>query len=840
MNRKIIAVMGLSGLLTFGCTTETNEERFEKAKSDFDSGAYDVTAINLKDIIREEPTFLEARMLLLETYLKTSQIFNAKREATRILENASQLSLEDSKAMVEKYLLLSFLNQEFSDIENFEDTFPSMQSAYTKKLLHRLSLFIDDSPVHKRAESGPQDPLTLALHELYLSVATGANADTEALTFIKQESSGFYLPLLGQYFLKKNDFSECIKNFSEFEDKNFHHPFISLRLAQCYFDEKQYSESFEYAQQILTDYPEQPLANKIVGTIFFLKGAMSKAEPYLVKASSANQSDFATKTYLGTIYLQQGYYEKAYQQLKGVETAYPQSHPARKVLAITQMKLGQYEQKLDEFVSKKTIKDDSDIAFLAIAASTALENGDKESQAKLVAEIAGSEVSSPEMEVEKLRLINQLYSPANNLDFNFVPKIAPDNSTLSRVIIGTLFRYTQTEKLYEVSKNWRAKSPANADFAEGAALYLDEKYTQAVGFFTKAKDNTNLLLNSLLVDAYVKSDQLNKAIALLKSLINESANPGLLLDQLYSLNLANSLPQDFVHRKVKELASVSANYYLLKAKFSLLDQDFASANQSLEKYRVEVEEVSNTYWKLNLKSKILTGKPDDVIEAFDKWIKAYPTNAEPTIAKVSYLETLGRLDEAHILTQRSMTKFKDERFKLFDVNFLVMNGEYENAAAKFATLSAAQKETPLGKGIRASFAFNKKDYLAAERIVREAYETTPSSRSASMIFSALMHQNKKEQAISFLEKHISYLPSDQINMRLLADTLISSDLKKAQSYYIFMLKVSPQDHQIMNNLAWIESQLGNKENAKTLIEKALELKPDNKDYQDTLKDIINS
>ena len=76
-------------------------------------------------------------------------------------------------------------------------------------------------------------------------------------------------------------------------------------------------------------------------------------------------------------------------------------------------------------------------------------------------------------------------------------------------------------------------------------------------------------------------------------------------------------------------------------------------------------------------------------------------------------------------------------------------------------------------------------------------------------------------------------------MRLLADALVERDKLKARSYYIFLLEATQNNHAVMNNLAWIENELGNKQNALTLIEKALELKPNDPNYEDTLELIRN-
>ena len=81
MNKKQILLLGLTGLLSLGCTQETEQEKLLQAEKHFEASAYKKSIIQLKNLVKENEAFLDARLLLAEAYLKTGQILNAKRES---------------------------------------------------------------------------------------------------------------------------------------------------------------------------------------------------------------------------------------------------------------------------------------------------------------------------------------------------------------------------------------------------------------------------------------------------------------------------------------------------------------------------------------------------------------------------------------------------------------------------------------------------------------------------------------------------------------------------------------------------------------------------------------
>ncbi|MFZ8198253.1 tetratricopeptide repeat protein [Alteromonas portus] len=840
MNKKQIVLLGITGLLSLGCTQESEQEKFLQAEKHFEASAYEESIIQLKNLVQQNGAFLDARLLLAEAYLKTGQILNAKREYTRILENTNDKNANKVYVAVENFLLLSFLNQEFEDIESFATTFPELQNdPRISKLNNRFLILLGSS---KRESTGSNvyfDALNQALSVLENNALNRrvrlSQDDISALT---TENGGLFLPMLGHYYLANGKNTECINAFEKVNDEFFTHPYSTLRLAQCHYNIKEYDKALSYSDEVLAQFPSQPLANRLKGTVNFLNGSYVEAESHLLKAADFYPNDNAIKTYLGTLYLQQGYYEKAFQQLKGANSVFPVGHPARKILAITEIQLGNYEKGIEAFKSSSTKSDQANLSLFAIAAKAAQAEGDIDTRNDLIQSIASIETTSLSSELQKFSQLNKFKATEEEINFDFIPLKAPENDALAQVMIGTLYQYNQIEKLQQIAKTWQSKNQEAAVFAKSVASYLQGDYGAALKNLQTSKV-VNPLKHTLIVESFLATQNAEKASKYLEESIAFEKPDILLLNQLFIVNIENNFNQKFVYKVLDSLIEKSFEFELLKAKFLLLEGKNNESLSSLSRYKKSAQRISSAYWKLLLKNKMMTSEPEDVMKSLDDWIKNTPDTPDAYIAKINYVETQGNAKKALEATNLALKKFEDPRLKLLQVNFLLMTNSTDLAKQKFAQIPKSTQNSPLGRGISASFALADKDFPLAEERLAAAYEQAPNPRAASMMFSALMNQRKTGEAISFLERHISYLPSDIMNMRLLADALIERDMLKARSYYIFLLEATQNNHAVMNNLAWIENKLGNKQNALTLIEKALELKPNEPNYKDTRNSITN-
>ena len=837
MNKKQILFLGLTSLMSLGCTQQTDQDKFLLAEKDYEASAYEKSIIQLKNLVQVNETFLDARLLLADAYLKTGQILNAKREYTRILENINEENADKAFSAVKNYFLLSFFNQELEDIESFATTFPELQkNSRINKLNDRFLILVGSS---EKKSAKTQDLLDQALIALESNISNQKlKLSRDETTAIETKSDGLFLPMLGHYYLANGEATKCIDTFEKVSEQLFTHPYSTLRLAQCYYNIKEYDKALLYSDEVLSRFPDQPLANRLKGTINFLNGSLDEAEQYLLKAIDFYPNDSALKTYLGTLYLQQGYYEKAFQQLKGANSVFPTGHPARKVLAITEIKLGNYEKGIEVFKSGLVDSDEANLSLFAIAANAAQAEGDIDTRNQLIQNIASIETSSSSSEFQKFSQLNKFKANSERMNFDFIPLEAPENDALAQVMIGTLYQYNQVEKLKQIADTWQSKNKVAAMFASSVASYLEGDYNTALESL-QANKVVSSLKHTLIVESLLATQNAKKASEYLEEAISTEKPDLLLLNQLFIVNLENNYSQNFVYKVADSLIEKSFEFELLKAKFLLLESKNKESLSSLSRYKKNAKKLNSAYWELLLKNKVMAAEPEEVLIALDDWVKNTPEAPDASIAKINYLETLGNAKKALETTEQALKKFDDPRLQLLQVNFLLLTNSLELAKQKFAQIPKATKNTPLGRGISASFALANKSFALAEERLADAYEKAPSPRVASMMFSALMNQRKASEAISFLEKHVSYLPSDIINMRLLADALVERDMLKARSYYIFLLESTQNNHAVMNNLAWVENELGNKQNALTLIEKALELKPNDPNYEDTLVLIKN-
>lgn len=468
MNKKQILFLGLTSLMSLGCTQQTDQDKFLLAEKDYEASAYEKSIIQLKNLVQVNETFLDARLLLADAYLKTGQILNAKREYTRILENINEENADKAFSAVKNYFLLSFFNQELEDIESFATTFPELQkNSRINKLNDRFLILVGSS---EKKSAKTQDLLDQALIALESNISNQKlKLSRDETTAIETKSDGLFLPMLGHYYLANGEATKCIDTFEKVSEQLFTHPYSTLRLAQCYYNIKEYDKALLHSDEVLSRFPDQPLANRLKGTINFLNGSLDEAEQYLLKAIDFYPNDNALKTYLGTLYLQQGYYEKAFQQLKGANSVFPTGHPARKVLAITEIKLGNYEKGIEVFKSGLVDSDEANLSLFAIAANAAQAEGDIDTRNQLIQNIASIETSSLSSEFQKFSQLNKFKAISERMNFDFIPLEAPENDALAQVMIGTLYQYNQVEKLKQIADTWQSKNKVAAMFASSVA-----------------------------------------------------------------------------------------------------------------------------------------------------------------------------------------------------------------------------------------------------------------------------------------------------------------------------------------------------------------------------------
>ncbi|PHS59402.1 MAG: hypothetical protein COB03_02970 [Alteromonas sp.] len=839
MNRLLFSIICL-GFIS-ACSQPSSEERLNEVQKIYAKEDYSTSIIDLKDIVQSNPNYIPARLLLADAYLKIQQPLNAKRELTRILKMGDSLSEKQILTASENYLLLSFMNQEVDDIASFIEDFPDLSSPEILSLHQQFSSFLNADSFSLDSLLNVDARLASALAKLHRSIANAGNElEKETASYLSTYENGRFLPMLGQYYLATENFEACKSSFSTFSLRRFQHPFINLRLSQCFYKLGDLDNAMILAKNIISKFEDQPLANKLAGTISFLNNEPKLAEPYLINALKQNPNDIQSKVYLGAIYMQRGDYERAFQRLKGVGEIYPEGHLARRILAITQIQLGDYEKGIGEFTDSQHPFSSSELSMLSMAAIAAGIENDNHGKEAILDNITSLNMDTMPGEASKIVLLSAVDKKDGLIDFDALISSIPEDNSVKRVIIGTLFRYDEADRLTILSERWKNTDPFNAKYASGLSAFLSGQYKLTVDLLkdliTQSPNDHFLLLT--LVSSYQYLGNYNEAVSLLQAAIPKSKNASLLLNSLFTLNLQNDLNQDFLYNAIIQKAKTSKDYLLLKAKFEFIEGKLETSIATLKHYSNSVEATSDAYWKLFLKIKLVSGNEEEILDAYDEWSTHKPELKLPMLSKILYLESTGDLPSAIQLAREGTKRFpNEEKFKLLEANFLLMDNQFQMTSEIVKNLSNQAMESPLGRGISAALALKNKEYSQAEKMLKLAYGKVPSPRVASMLFSTFMHQKRTNEAIEFLESHIVLMPSDKQNLRLLADTLISVDLEKSKKYYELIIQTQPNNHQVLNNLSWVEFKLGNNETAKRYVENAIKIAPEIDEYKDTLDQV---
>jgi Flp pilus assembly protein TadD len=130
-------------------------------------------------------------------------------------------------------------------------------------------------------------------------------------------------------------------------------------------------------------------------------------------------------------------------------------------------------------------------------------------------------------------------------------------------------------------------------------------------------------------------------------------------------------------------------------------------------------------------------------------------------------------------------------------------------------------------------ALKKGDLDAAQRHFVEAHRLTPTSSTLRQLFNSQIDSGNVKSALTTIGVWILLHPDDMDSRHALAEKLISvSEFRSAQLVYAAILKRSPADPVLFNNLAYVTHRLGGDE-AIEFARKAVEIAPDHAGFLDT-------
>ncbi|WP_260291308.1 XrtA/PEP-CTERM system TPR-repeat protein PrsT [Sedimenticola hydrogenitrophicus] len=322
----------------------TTEEYIKEAEAYLEKGEARTAVIQLKNALQENPTSIEARLLLGRIYLQAGDGASAEKE----FERAKRMNA--AKSYWELPLARAYLMQ-----GKFQEVLDNLQEEPGSSLENRTSIWLlrGDAYHGLRQYAQARDAYTTArqldpqsqqamlglimtdIAENHRSEALG-NLDTllsnHPENIAARVMRGEIQQLTGNPDLARADFDQVLEQ----QPENIR---ALLGRAQINLTGGNLAQAKADAEKLDTLVPRHPKLLHLRGAIALLEQDLDKAETLLQQALSASPESLPTLTLLGAVSFYKGNYEAAHRHLSMALKAQPALLPAIKLLASVQHKL---------------------------------------------------------------------------------------------------------------------------------------------------------------------------------------------------------------------------------------------------------------------------------------------------------------------------------------------------------------------------------------------------------------------------------------------------------------------------------------------------------------------
>ncbi len=353
------------------------------------------------------------------------------------------------------------------------------------------------------------------------------------------------------------------------------------------------------------------------------------------------------------------------------------------------------------------------------------------------------------------------------------------------------------------------------------AIELAPKFLSAMNNLARVhmKDK-NLSAADKMLDKALKVDPSFLQALELKSQIAELNNdPKLALKWLKTAQFRN--PESF------EAVTYVVSYHWRHAQ---LDKAYQEAMEGLEKFP-----------KL-LQAKQLVGQMALYKNDFDSALKIFNELNQMHPGQIQILQGLARAQlglKQVELAQRSLTEIlkiqqNNVPALLMTADILLSQQQYQKLKETANKIIAQFPERPIGHKLLGDASLGLGHLTVAVNQYKLAYEKSDTKHYARSYYRALKFNGKADLAFEMIEKHLaSHTEDHKLRQFIATEYLLDQNTSKAKEHYAKVVKEDSSDYISLNNLAHINLQDNQLEEALSLSEKAYKLAPDVPQVADT-------
>ncbi|MCB1760790.1 MAG: PEP-CTERM system TPR-repeat protein PrsT, partial [Gammaproteobacteria bacterium] len=379
---RILAALSFA-MVTTSFAAIADNSYLADAKAYLEKGNLNAAVIQLKNALQEEPSDVEARLLLGKIYLSTGNAASAEKEFQRAIRlNASRdrWQVELGKA----YLLQRKFDELLKEIEPDPTLSGDIQAevlvlrghAYRGKGDSAMARDAYEKALAIRADSAPAQ---LGLAQIALSAGERARAREITDWLLAANADNLEARLLrGELLKQERKFEDAVEEFSKVLEANPREPraligraVVNLQLGEhqkseqdlavlnelaanntmvlylngvSAFQQRQFDRAEEYIGKVLNIQPNHVQSQLLFGAIRFSSEDFVQADEYLTRAHQSLPTHLPTIKLLAAARIKLNKFEQAAEILAPAVQAYPADAQLKAMLGNSYLKLGRYEE----------------------------------------------------------------------------------------------------------------------------------------------------------------------------------------------------------------------------------------------------------------------------------------------------------------------------------------------------------------------------------------------------------------------------------------------------------------------------------------------------------------
>lgn len=853
-SRVLLAAILLLGILA-GCSKKSNENVLQESQNLLENNEYEAALIQAKNLLKQDGRNLDARLVLAQSYYGLQQYTAAKLEFEKLLDADSMRVAEFASTLLEIYYILE---ETIAIIDLWEKEFESNSNAELPpvgNLYVALAYYQNgDNNKAKRvlddllARQGLSEEIEFTaglLRDIFppsdrTKIIYGADKLSGGVA--KFNESIILWSLYSKFHAHLKSFEEAAEGYRTLTRLLPKYDTARIILADTLVRGQEIEEANTLINDLLKKYPNQAYLHYLSSVVALHNNDLEHARRMVEAGKAKGLDTVGLRVVSGYIYYQLELYELAMQNLAGVVSKLAADHPANKILIATQLKLGHNEEAFAglDVDGEIKIKDEN---FLAIAGFEMLRDGDREQAARIAEKIDSSQIDN----VHKLQQIGLLKFETGDesgiQDFEKALEISNSDESLSStnakgVLVAAYIVQGDFSGAESKINEWIAESPQDA---ENYVFLANIKQKQG-----NIEEAESLLAKSLEMDQQLISPRMYFGIKDLKSANFESAV---------------TLFQSVVELNPNHTGAILGHYYAKKSLGKAQEAiDLArsviakpTANEKTKQVLAHIlllEKKSNDVLKLLLNNAgdygiseavmigdayTLQEKYEDAIEFFDMAISAVPNSKRVLMRKIYALEKLDRFGEVLTVLEAYYREHPDSKdVAIMIAYYYEIGGRHSEARRIVDSLPENYQSSIFGQGVRGKLLFSEGQYEQALPLLDYAHSKVPDAKLAQMLYYA-KSKVSDSKAFDVLENFIKIRPQN-IQIRLVyANELLSVDKTQASSQYRELLNYDASNIIALNNLAILLMEQENFTEAKQMVQRALEVQPNNPRLLDTLK-----